>query len=237
MAHTPLIRELRRCLGAENVLSAPSELVGLRLRRSDDRAAARRRRWSFPARRSRWHRRVGRLPPARCAGDRPGRRDGPGRRLHALSRRRRLLLARMNRILGVAPPRPDGGRRAGSGQPPAFPRPGRPPATISPRSLQPRRGHHRRQRGHERRRPAHAPLRRDRSTRRSAWKSCSADGEVLQLGPAPDPASLDLAGVLCGSEGTLGDRHENLGPPDAESAGLAHPAGDVQHAWTTPSTP
>ena len=26
MAHTPLIRELRRCLGPENVLSAPSEL-------------------------------------------------------------------------------------------------------------------------------------------------------------------------------------------------------------------
>ena len=25
----------------------------------------------------------------------------------------------------------------------------------------------------------------------------------MQLGPAPDPAALDLAGVLCGSEGTL----------------------------------
>ena len=31
-----------------------------------------------------------------------------------------------------------------------------------------------------------------------------ADGEVLQLGPAADPAALDLAGLLCGSEGTLG---------------------------------
>ena len=30
-----------------------------------------------------------------------------------------------------------------------------------------------------------------------------AGGEVLQLGPVPDPASLDLAGLLCGSEGTL----------------------------------
>ncbi len=28
-------------------------------------------------------------------------------------------------------------------------------------------------------------------------------GDVVQLGPAPDPAALDLAGVLCGSEGTL----------------------------------
>ena len=31
-----------------------------------------------------------------------------------------------------------------------------------------------------------------------------SSGAVLQLGPAADPAKLDLAGVLCGSEGTLG---------------------------------
>jgi glycolate oxidase len=31
-----------------------------------------------------------------------------------------------------------------------------------------------------------------------------SSGEVVQVGPVEDPATLDLAGVLCGSEGTLG---------------------------------
>ncbi len=51
-------------------------------------------------------------------------------------------------------------------------------------------------------------------------------GVEVVLGRRLDPAAwpgrqlggLDLIGVLVGSEGTLGDRHQDLGPPDAQSA-------------------
>ena len=55
------------------------------------------------------------------------------------------------------------------------------------------------------------------------------DGSIVQLGPVEDPAGLDLIGLLVGSEGTLGDRHQGLGPADAQSAGLPHDAGHLRH--------
>ena len=99
MAHTPLIRELRRCLGAENVLSAPSELSvydgdGLTIVRKAPEAVV------FPLDGTRG-RRLGRLPPApRTAiaqASAPALAGGctPCRGGVVFS------LARMNRILGV----------------------------------------------------------------------------------------------------------------------------------------
>ena len=46
-----------------------------------------------------------------------------------------------------------------------------------------------------------------------------ADGEIVQIGgPAEDSPGPDLVGTIVGSEGTLGDRHQDLGPADAQSA-------------------
>ena len=100
MAHTPLIRELRRCLGPENVLSAPSELSvydadGLTILREAPEAVV------FP--RSTEHvvaalaacRRHGAAVIARGAGTGLAGGCTPSRGGVVLS------LARMNRILGV----------------------------------------------------------------------------------------------------------------------------------------
>ncbi len=56
-----------------------------------------------------------------------------------------------------------------------------------------------------------------------------ADGRIVQFGgPAEDATGLDLVGAIVGSEGTLADGHESLGPFDARSAGLPHAVGDLR---------
>ncbi len=55
-----------------------------------------------------------------------------------------------------------------------------------------------------------------------------SNGAVVATGAGPEIAALDLAGLLCGSEGTLAIVTKVWVRLDAQSAGLPHPAGGVQ---------
>ena len=88
---------------------------------------------------------------------------------------------------------------------------------------------------------ARTPAGRTRSNTASRSITCSAleivtaEGDIVHIGgPAEDSPGLDLVGTIVGSEGTLGDRHQDLGPADAQSAGRPHDARRVRFGRRLP---
>ena len=67
-----------------------------------------------------------------------------------------------------------------------------------------------------------------------------ADGSVTVVGSAaPDEIGLDLRGMLVGSEGTLGDRHQGIGQAHRQRARCADPPlpGSIRSPTPPPRSP
>ena len=174
----------------------------LRLRRPHARAAAARRRWFSPVRRRRRSRSCA-PAAARRGGDRPGAGTGLAGGCTAHRGGVVLSLARMNRVLEI-----DLRNRMAVVEPGVanvqLPAPWPAAATTSPPTPSSQGAS---TIGGNVATNAGGPhtLRYGVTVNHLlGLEAVLSSGAIVQLGPAADPAKLDLAGVLCGSEGTLG---------------------------------
>ena len=200
MSHSPLVADLRRCLGADNVLSAPSELA---VYDCDGDTLERRRPGAVVFPRS--TRQVAEVVAICQRHDVALVPRGGGTGLAGgcvpTAGGVVLVLTRMNRIVEINRQRPDGRGRGRRGEPAARWCAGRDGAAMGARAIGPGRGHHWRQ-------PVGGIVGGTAAAGSMAsdvvaLEAVLAGGRVVCLGPTDDPAGLDLAGVLVDSEETL----------------------------------